>query len=92
MLAHTGGHDVKLASMVSGSTKALVKIVDETDLLDTALSLGGTTQTATIETGSLPGLDVGSEFIDLTDNAHYRVQQFLQIRDGAMTRISLADL
>jgi hypothetical protein len=92
MLARTGGHDVKLASIGSGTTRALFNIIDESLLQDPSLSLGGVTKTATIETGSLTGLDVGSELIDITDNVHYRVQQFLQIRDGAMTKIYLADL
>jgi hypothetical protein len=92
MLARTGGHDVKLASIGSGTTKALINIVDEALLQDPSLSLGGSTKVATIETGSLAGLDVGSEFIDITDNVHYRVQQFMQIRDGAITKVYLADL
>lgn len=92
MLAGSGGHNFKLASLGSGTTKGFVDIIDEALIQDSSLSLGGSTTAVTIETGSLIGLDVGSELIDLTDNVHYRVQQFNQIGDGAVTVIYAAGL
>ena len=90
LLAATGGHDLKLASLGSGTTKGLVDTVDESLVSDGSSDLQGTTTTVTIETGSLVGLQVGSELIDLTDNVHYRVMRFGQIDDGALTMIHVA--
>ena len=92
LLGRTGGHDIKLASLGSGTKKGLVDSIDESLVQDGSSDLQGTTTTVRIETGSLVGLQVGSELIDLTDNIHYRVQRFGQVDDGALTVIHVARL
>lgn len=74
-------------SIGASSTKGLVDYTSEEEFPGEVAPVIGKAVVVTIKTGSLAGLAAGATF--LIGATSYRVRQFLQIEDGALTKVIL---
>jgi hypothetical protein len=85
-IAQTGGVDVTLGAV---TVKGLVDIADESLVQGAAATFYGKTVVITVKTGAF-GPELAEDAAITADGVAYRVQQVLQIDDGALTVIHAA--